>query len=338
LQGRLCKYDYFAEPVSFQVIEPPPMTEDVFIDFERFPDGTPTEWSYSHMHVNDSGFDFDPNLDDAFAQWGVYFSDGSIVTRPMALAGEVWGSSGLIRADLRMPVYGVSAEVVSRTYFDTTAAAMTAYGSQGQILAHVVSGGRMSLVTEEPIAFVLWESTNGTRIVIDDVGFTVQTALPLLSSPQGLDINGDGALTVDDLDLISAELLRSQPRLEFDLDQNGLVDHRDRSAWLAEYGQLRPGDADLDGLFTTTDLVSVFIANEYEDRLPRNSTWETGDWDGDLEFTSGDLVAAFQIGHYEEARTAIRSVPESTSTILFVLGGLLGIGIERRRSSSLMSE
>ena len=55
----------------------------------------------------------------------------------------------------------------------------------------------------------------------------------------------------------------------------------------------RPGDANLDGFFNSTDFVNIFAAAQYEDGIPGNSTWETGDWNGDSEFTSSDFVVAF---------------------------------------------
>jgi hypothetical protein len=61
------------------------------------------------------------------------------------------------------------------------------------------------------------------------------------------------------------------------------------------------GDANLDGVFNSRDLVVIFQAGEYEDRIPGNSTWSDGDWDGDGDFTSSDLVQAFQTGKYSHA-------------------------------------
>ena len=61
------------------------------------------------------------------------------------------------------------------------------------------------------------------------------------------------------------------------------------------------GDANLDRLFNSTDLVLVFQAGEYDDQIPLNSLWETGDWNGDGEFDSGDLVLASQSGAYDSA-------------------------------------
>jgi hypothetical protein len=58
------------------------------------------------------------------------------------------------------------------------------------------------------------------------------------------------------------------------------------------------GDANLDGVFDSRDLVQVFQRGEYEDGIQDNSRWEGGDWNGDGEFNSADLVAAFQANEY----------------------------------------
>ena len=58
------------------------------------------------------------------------------------------------------------------------------------------------------------------------------------------------------------------------------------------------GDANHDGIFDSSDLVTVFMAGQYDDAIPTNSSFETGDWNGDGEFDSSDLVFAFQKGNY----------------------------------------
>ncbi|MCA9216959.1 MAG: lamin tail domain-containing protein [Planctomycetales bacterium] len=73
------------------------------------------------------------------------------------------------------------------------------------------------------------------------------------------------------------------------------------------------GDANGDGVFSSTDLVLVFQRNEFEDGIPLNSTFDEGDWNGDGEFDSSDLVHAFQQRQYIAAailRPAIDSVFE----------------------------
>lgn len=61
------------------------------------------------------------------------------------------------------------------------------------------------------------------------------------------------------------------------------------------------GDSNGDGRFDSSDLVAVFIAGEYEDNLPGNSTFAEGDWNGDGDFTTADLVYAFEVGGYQFA-------------------------------------
>ena len=58
------------------------------------------------------------------------------------------------------------------------------------------------------------------------------------------------------------------------------------------------GDSNDDGVFDSSDLVSVFQTGEYEDGIDGNSTFDEGDWNGDGVFDSSDLVAAFQSGTY----------------------------------------
>jgi hypothetical protein len=63
-----------------------------------------------------------------------------------------------------------------------------------------------------------------------------------------------------------------------------------------------PGDANIDGVFNSGDLVHVFQIDEYEDAIAGNLTWSDGDWTNDNEFDSGDLVKAFQDGNYVNVR------------------------------------
>ncbi len=69
------------------------------------------------------------------------------------------------------------------------------------------------------------------------------------------------------------------------------------------------GDSNLDGIFDSQDLVTIFAAGEYEDAVVGNSTWYTGDWNMDDEFNSKDLVLALQDGGYQAA-AATAAVPE----------------------------
>ena len=73
-------------------------------------------------------------------------------------------------------------------------------------------------------------------------------------------------------------------------------------AVIAESPVLSPlpiaGDVNNDGVFDSSDLMTVFLAGEYENEVARDSTFAEGDWNGDGEFDSADLVLAFQSGNY----------------------------------------
>jgi hypothetical protein len=102
-----------------------------------------------------------------------------------------------------------------------------------------------------------------------------------------------------------------RPESRFDLTQDGVVDWNDRVDWVVTDAKTSFGDANLDGEFDSSDLVSVFIAGEYEDHTALNSGWAEGDWDGNADFQSGDLVLAFQysIG----ARLGVSNIPEPSA-------------------------
>ena len=95
-----------------------------------------------------------------------------------------------------------------------------------------------------------------------------------------------------------------EPMHAIDVENDGDVDLLVYSRGLGELLLIRneriglPGDSNRDGVFNSSDLVFVFQAGEYEDRIAGNSTYEEGDWNGDGEFDSSDLVFAFQAGTY----------------------------------------
>jgi hypothetical protein len=90
------------------------------------------------------------------------------------------------------------------------------------------------------------------------------------------------------------------------------MDHR---VWVNEIRRTYFGDANLDGEFSSSDLVAVFQAGQYETGQPAG--WGNGDWNGDGLFNSSDFVTAFDAGGYEKGpRAAMSAVPEPSSTLL----------------------
>jgi hypothetical protein len=74
------------------------------------------------------------------------------------------------------------------------------------------------------------------------------------------------------------------------------------------------GDADLDGVFDSADLMQVFQAGKYE--TLEAADWSTGDWNFDGVFDSQDLVTALQQGNYASAAAA-KEVPFKGSSVAF---------------------
>lgn len=60
-----------------------------------------------------------------------------------------------------------------------------------------------------------------------------------------------------------------------------------------------PGDSNRDGVFNSSDLVTVFAAGLFETGPSAAVSWETGDWNDDGEFNTADFVYAYTAGHYQ---------------------------------------
>jgi hypothetical protein len=91
------------------------------------------------------------------------------------------------------------------------------------------------------------------------------------------------------------------------------------------------GDSNLDGEFSSADLVAVFSAGKYESFA--DAGWAEGDWNGDRVFNSGDLVTAFSDGGYEVGPRPAAAVPEPVGAWLVLVGlGITGCYGRRYRS------
>jgi hypothetical protein len=182
-------------------------------------------------------------------------------------------------------------------------------------------------------------SFGAPNVDYDDVRMVfvpIQDVTPLralVSFPFGDgDFDDDGQLTAADIDALN-EAVRMQPtELRYDVTQDGYVNGVDRTAWVQKLKRTYLGDADLDGAFTSADLVQVFAAGEYEDAVSMNSGWSEGDWNGDGDFDTGDVVAAFQEGGYELGpRSATRAVPEPSTAVMGIVAIVI-LALRRRRA------
>jgi hypothetical protein len=115
------------------------------------------------------------------------------------------------------------------------------------------------------------------------------------------DVNFDGVTDASDIDLLSRQLQSENASSLFDIDDSGRSNANDREYLISEILKSTAGDSDLNGVFDSSDLVSVFKFGRYEDGIDGETSWSAGDWNGDLEFDSADLVLAFKQGKYEQA-------------------------------------
>jgi hypothetical protein len=146
------------------------------------------------------------------------------------------------------------------------------------------------------------------------------------------DYNRDGAVDATDIDIMSYGVTRGSTYEPFDLDQSGTVETADRTRMVTTLIGTWFGDANLDGLFDSADLVEALAAGEYEDDVPMNSGWATGDWNGDSEFTSEDLVVALADGGYKQGpRLLAMAVSEPTSIMMLMAGWILTAIVRKSR-------
>ena len=124
---------------------------------------------------------------------------------------------------------------------------------------------------------------NGTWSALSDAVF---------STTPDADLNQDGNVDILDIDFLAAAIQGQQA--EPDLNRDLIVDQRDMRILVKDLMGTNFGDANLDLVFDSADLVSVFQTGEYEDNVAGNSTWADGDWNGDGDFSTSDLVLAFQ--------------------------------------------
>ncbi|MEZ6121203.1 MAG: hypothetical protein R3C28_32190 [Pirellulaceae bacterium] len=157
----------------------------------------------------------------------------------------------------------------------------------------------------------------------ENIGWLVRLNRPVVvtTGVEG-DFDGNAELNAGDADLIANELQSDRNVPLFDLNDDAIVDFRDRDRWVHEIAISYYGDANLDGEFNSTDLVTIFTFGRYE--TGQVAGWESGDWDSDGLFGSGDLVLAFQDGGFEQGpRHGALPVPEPSADLCSISALLL---------------
>ncbi len=133
------------------------------------------------------------------------------------------------------------------------------------------------------------------------------------------DFNGDGQLDAADIDDLTQQSANGMNNLAYDLNSDAAVNVSDVNVWVSDLYKTWVGDANLDGEFNSSDLVTVLSAGTYEADV--DSVWSSGDFDGNGRTTSSDLVAALADGGYEagpRAAVAAATVPEPSTYLLLL--------------------
>ena len=205
------------------------------------------------------------------------------------------------------------------------------------LMPRFAAGGSGGVHPEMEVGFMGAYSYDGGAAFTFDGGFGYRTILnndmvfflhgEVTPEPGTGDFDGDGYLTVKDIDMLTTEVLTGDDTPRFDLDDDSLVNEQDQRIWIKDLKYTWFGDADLNGEFNSSDMVQVFSAGKYE--TDEGAGWAEGDWNCTGAFDSSDMVAAFADDGYEKgARTGLAVVPEPTSIALLAIG-LIGVAVCR---------
>ncbi|MCA9217541.1 MAG: matrixin family metalloprotease [Planctomycetales bacterium] len=209
------------------------------------------------------------------------------------------------------PVLGTedSYSVPSGVWFDVSAAdgplANDNDPESGTFIASLVEAPSHGTIELRPDGSFSYRSDTGfigadsfaySAFDFDKQSTPITVTLNVVQSP--VDFNGDSVVDAADIDRLSAAI-RENDR-SFDLNDDNRIDIADLDYLITDVLQTTTGDANLDGVFDSSDFILVFSAGLYESDVT-DAGWASGDWNGDGRFDSSDLVRAFVAGKYVAA-------------------------------------
>ena len=143
------------------------------------------------------------------------------------------------------------------------------------------------------------------------------------------DFNSNGILDVADIDDLTSQSAGGMNPASYDLNGDSRVNDEDIHVWAQDLFSTWIGDADLDGQFTSTDLIAVLAAGTYD--ADADAVWSSGDFNGSGRFDSSDIIGALADGGYDQGPRAVTAaLPEPSAGILLPMG-LLGVFRLKRR-------
>lgn len=153
--------------------------------------------------------------------------------------------------------------------------------------------------------------------------------------PAAGDFDGDGELSLDDLELIRDQIDEGSTVCHFDLNQDHLLTSADFDRWLVE-AEVLVGDANLNGSVDFADFLA--LSNNFG---RQDANWGQGDFDGDDEIGFGDfLLLAARFGDdFQHQTTMAAAVPEPSTgyCALTIVSLLLAFRRRRPRLSAAIS-
>ena len=180
-------------------------------------------------------------------------------------------------------------ELIDEVYFTLDGSDPRASG--GQIAGSRFDGG---IRLEQDVTVKARSFRDGQWSALTEALFSV--------GPLEGDFDTDSKVDSQDIDLLFAAMRSPQPELSFDLTDDAKVNEDDRNHLIQTVMQTSFGDANLDGVFDSTDLVQIFAEAKFAPTAANGAefaSWSQGDWDGDGVFGTSDLVLAFQLGKFE---------------------------------------
>lgn len=277
---------------------------------------------------------------------------GSDVDVPIANAGNLRISAGLGVVDVETVELDSSSSLRIRLGGTTVGTFDQFIVSQnatlnGELDVDLVSGFVPSLDDE----FVFLQTTNGfvnstfdsldLPSIHSSLAWQVDYSDPLtvwlrvINATISGDFDGNGDFACNDIDLLVSEIAAGTNGAAFDLTGDGNVNGADLDAWLAEAGAAELasgnayllGDANLDGNVNGQD----FIAWN-NSKFTSGAGWCGGDFNADGE-TDGQDFVIWNSNKFTSADNELAAVPEPTSLVLLLLGGLAGLNSLRSRAA-----
>lgn len=155
--------------------------------------------------------------------------------------------------------------------------------------------------------------------------------IELLLNEQG-DFDGNEQLTPVDLNMLFAETRAVEPKMRYDLTEDGFVNTEDIDRWLARFAYTEPGDLNVDQTISFADF--LIFADNY---LKQNATYSDGDINGDMIVDFADfLVLSDNYGFgivLSEPAGETHSTPEPAAAILIAIASTV-MAFVRRKSRS----